>query len=78
MWTVHWRKFCGNISQTVNASLYRFTVGDGLLRLRLEVYSSNTENEKFYYIDSRKFDIEENDYDRKWAIFVSTRVAQTY
>lgn len=60
----------GDIFEFAGGSFYKYVKGDGIYKLIENIYVSNgmTWNEtknKFYYIDSGKFDVREFDYDPK-------------
>ncbi|XP_055303861.1 putative sugar lactone lactonase YvrE [Sitodiplosis mosellana] len=60
-----------------------YTRQDGLVRYRDDVYSSNgltwdTHNNKFYYIDSCKFDIKEYDWDPSTGRIYNEKIAYDF
>lgn len=61
---------CGPILEVASGKLYKYIKGDGVYPLLHDIYISNgmawnEETNKFYYIDSGKFNIREYDWDRK-------------
>lgn len=68
--TLRGKALCTDDPNVANASLYSYTKTQGLIQWRSDVYISNgltwnKKKKKFYYNDSCKFNIKENDWDPK-------------